>query len=379
MGTLQEISFFDIDGDLLAVQGWASGTGLGVYAYNIRTNELAALTSGAGNAYRPRVSGNRVAWSFQAQEFDARTGSSWHQPSDVYLFEIGTPPAPGSTPLGTNVLVTPVDPTTNTSPVTLTFGSVSAPGTTTVTTSGTGAPPTSGFRLGNPPVYYELHTTATFTNATVCITYDEAQFRNEGQIKLLHREADGTWRDVTRSLDTAANTVCGLTSSFSPFLVAEANRAPAVRAVTLPTGPAPVNTMVSVQATFTEPDAGDTHAGAGTVIAWGDGTTSSGSALTITEPSSGSPGSITGTHTYTTPGIYTVTVTVDDGLGGSAAKAGEYVVVYDPEAGFVTGGGWIHSVPGAFKPNEALQGRATFGFVSRYERNATRPSGNTQF
>jgi len=41
------------------------------------------------------------------------------------------------------------------------------------------------------------------------------------------------------------------------------------------------------------------------------------------------------------------------------------VVVYDPTGGFVTGGGWIDSLPGAYVPDELLTGKANFGFVSR--------------
>ena len=39
-------------------------------------------------------------------------------------------------------------------------------------------------------------------------------------------------------------------------------------------------------------------------------------------------------------------------------------------AGFVTGGGWIESPPGAYRPNVALEGKANFGFVSKYQKGA---------
>ena len=42
------------------------------------------------------------------------------------------------------------------------------------------------------------------------------------------------------------------------------------------------------------------------------------------------------------------------------------ITVYDPNAGFVTGGGWIDSPLGAYIPDPALAGRANFGFVSKY-------------
>jgi hypothetical protein len=46
------------------------------------------------------------------------------------------------------------------------------------------------------------------------------QFMDESQLKLLHYE-NGAWVDITTSVDTTTNTVCGLTTSFSPFLVAQ--------------------------------------------------------------------------------------------------------------------------------------------------------------
>ena len=55
------------------------------------------------------------------------------------------------------------------------------------------------------------------------------------------------------------------------------------------------------------------------------------------------------------------------------------MVVYDPDGGFVTGGGWIHSPEGAYLLAPVLAGRANFGFVSKYKKGATTPSGQTQF
>ena len=54
-------------------------------------------------------------------------------------------------------------------------------------------------------------------------------------------------------------------------------------------------------------------------------------------------------------------------------------MVYDPNAGFVTGGGWITSPAGAYTADPSLSGKATFGFQSKYKKGATLPVGNTQF
>ena len=84
-------------------------------------------------------------------------------------------------------------------------------------------------------------------------------------------------------------------------------------------------------------------------------------------------------------GIYPVTVEVCD-PSGACDTATTSVVVYDPSAGFVTGGGWIDSQAGscgAAAPEgsclDDAGGRATFGFVSRYKKGAAVPDGQTEF
>jgi hypothetical protein len=84
------------------------------------------------------------------------------------------------------------------------------------------------------------------------------------------------------------------------------------------------------------------------------------------------------THSYTAAGVYNVCLIVNDGSLDSA-PACTMAVVYDPSAGFVTGGGWIDSPAGAYKADETLAGKATFGFISRYQKGASIPSGTTAF
>jgi probable HAF family extracellular repeat protein len=129
--------------------------------------------------------------------------------------------SPGATPVGNNVEVAPVEPHSGSSPATLTFSAVTSPGTTTIAASGTGAPPPQGYKLGNPPVYYELTTTATYTGSiTVCFSYDAAAYQNPSNLKLFHGVA-GVWTDVTTSHDQASHTICGTTTSLSPYILAE--------------------------------------------------------------------------------------------------------------------------------------------------------------
>ena len=73
-------------------------------------------------------------------------------------------------------------------------------------------------------------------------------------------------------------------------------------------------------------------------------------------------------------GVYAVTA-----RAGGCLVAEALVAVYDPTAGFVTGGGWIYSEAGADKVNESAEGKATFGFVSKYKKGANVPTGQTEF
>ena len=127
---------------------------------------------------------------------------------------------------------------------------------------------------------------------------------------------------------------------------------------------------MSASVSFTDPDKLDTHTA---TWDWGDGKTSTGS---VSE-ANGS-GTITGNHAYSTPGVYTVTVTVSDGYNTDSAIY-EFVVVYDPNGGFVTGGGWINSTAGAYTADPSLTGKATFGFVAKYQKGANVPVGNAEF
>lgn len=90
-------------------------------------------------------------------------------------------------------------------------------------------------------------------------------------------------------------------------------------------------------------------------------------------------GSVSDEVSFDVPGVYHVTLTVTDDDGASTTSAPSIFVVYDPSAGFVTGGGWIDSPAGADRLNPETAGRANFGFVSKYKRGATAPSGQTTF
>jgi hypothetical protein len=153
--------------------------------------------------------------------------------------------------------------------------------------------------------------------------------------------------------------------------VVNVNRLPVIEAiVVLPETPIQVGSEISASITFSDPDTDDTWV---LNYDWGDGSEQP------TEMSVSTQGSFSGSHQYSAPGVYTLLVTVIDDDGDSDTAEYQYVVVYDPDGGFVTGGGWIDSPEGAYAPDTTLSGKATFGFVSKYKKGATVPEGQTQF
>lgn len=82
---------------------------------------------------------------------------------------------------------------------------------------------------------------------------------------------------------------------------------------------------------------------------------------------------------FTTPQVLTVCVRATDGEGDTGPETCINLAVYDPDGGFVTGGGWFDSPAGAYTADETVTGKASFGFVSKYKKGADEPSGNTQF
>jgi len=164
-----------------------------------------------------------------------------------------------------------------------------------------------------------------------------------------------------------------LNNRIQKFSQALPNLAPVVT-ITAPASGAifAVGTPVNFTGTFAD-NAGDTH----TAQWMFDNLAQAG---TIDEIN----GTVTATHVFATAGVYQVKLTVTDQLGasGTADTVGglpAMVVIYDPSGGWVTGGGWINSPAGAYAANPSLTGKASFGFVSKYEHGAHVPTGQTEF
>ncbi|HTL86285.1 MAG TPA: PKD domain-containing protein [Acidimicrobiia bacterium] len=153
------------------------------------------------------------------------------------------------------------------------------------------------------------------------------------------------------------------------FPVSVANVAPTVTPVVAPVAPVAKGTSITASSSYSDPGADD----ATVTWAWGDGAT------TTQNKGVDADGPISATHSYAAAGLFPVSVTVDDHDGGVTTQSFQSVVVFDPGAGFVTGGGSINSPIGALLANPAATGPATFAFVAKYVKGSSTPTGNTQF
>ena len=113
------------------------------------------------------------------------------------------------------------------------------------------------------------------------------------------------------------------------------NVAPVVGAIATPSNPVQVNTSINTHANFTDANTTDTHTASWN---WGDGSTQTSG--TVTEPNGSTPGSVTGSHTYTTLGSYAITLTVTD--NGGLSNASQKVVAIIPTSG-LQGGSLSHT------------------------------------
>ncbi|HEY2163697.1 MAG TPA: Ig-like domain-containing protein, partial [Gemmatimonadaceae bacterium] len=177
---------------------------------------------------------------------------------------------------------------------------------------------------------------------------------------------------------TANGGVDQTTKTFT-ITVTPVDDAPVITIFYGPVQPIALGGSISVTGTFTDVDLGDvppdSHTG---TIDWGDGSSSS---LTIA-PGSGTSRDFSGSHKYAAPGVYTIVAHINDAGGLSVdATCKSSVVVFDSNGGFVTGGGWINSPPGASANvgGAASAGKAAFGLVEKYQKGQSTPDGNTEF
>jgi len=154
------------------------------------------------------------------------------------------------------------------------------------------------------------------------------------------------------------------------------NVPPAVNAISVPVDPVNIAEQpVSASAAFSDPG-GVNDEPYTCMVDYGDD--SSPQAGVISSAECAGPD-----HTYAQAGVYVVTVTVTDKDGDSgSAEATKFIVIYDTDGGFVTGGGWIYSEAGWCQLDDVCagaEGKVNFGFVSKYKKGASVPTGNTKF
>jgi hypothetical protein len=190
---------------------------------------------------------------------------------------------------------------------TVTFTSVTAPGTTTVTTSSSGPALPAGFQLLG--TYYDISTTAAYTPpVTVCIQYGPPSDSSAG---LYHYQeiSPGSygWVDVTTTHDTTNGVICGEVTSLSPFAILVRDTTPPVVSLTTP-GP-------------------QTYACAATIAF--SATDSASGVASLSATLNGAPVSNGQIVTLTKPGLNTLSVTATDAAGNSSTETVTFSVTYN--------------------------------------------------
>ncbi len=151
------------------------------------------------------------------------------------------------------------------------------------------------------------------------------------------------------------------------FTIADGSK-PVLSSVTGPTTPLALGTPALMSIEYSATGSASGHR---VTISWDDGTSE-----TIVPPTYGS---VSPTHMFAHAGVYTITVELMDAAGFRADGKFEFIVIYDPNGGFVAGGGWLNSFPGAYRLSPSFGGKASFGFSSKYQKGAKLPSGETEF
>jgi uncharacterized membrane protein len=125
------------------------------------------------------------------------------------------------TAVGANVTVEPVVPAGQ-GPITVSFDQVTSAGATTVETvtlaelQEDGVPPPGSVEVGG--VIYNVSTTAAYSGLIeLCFSYEGVDFGN-AEPRLFHYE-NNVWVDITTSVQPETKTICGATTSLSPFAV----------------------------------------------------------------------------------------------------------------------------------------------------------------
>jgi hypothetical protein len=159
-------------------------------------------------------------------------------------------------------------------------------------------------------------------------------------------------------------------STQAQILVTIKNIAPIIGPITAPNEPIRTHAPVKVSAVFSDPGLLDTHTA---VWDWGNGKKTAG---VVTEANGA--GTVSGSYTYKTPGLYKVSLTLTDKDDGVAQSSYEYLIIYSPDS-FATGSGWIDSPAGAYPADPSASGKAWFHFMVKNGKHAQAPQGRAEF
>jgi hypothetical protein len=195
---------------------------------------------------------------------------------------------------------------------------------------------------------------------------------------------------------TARDAVARTTTNTSTFRVTSTSTPTAPPEITLVDGtraPQSIDDGFTIDIEFTDANFDDDEYTV--TIDWGDGdedspgtstlcTTSTSGGATVgnptceilASPSADGPGVAVANFRYGAPGVYAITVTVDDGTASSVSVF-QFATIYDRGAGRVTGAGSYWSGPEAYQGGRF--GRpAFFGYDARYRGNDVVPRGITK-
>jgi alpha-tubulin suppressor-like RCC1 family protein len=199
------------------------------------TNVTALQANGSNHHLARKRDGSIWAWGYNA-EGEGGTGAVSPQTPDHYSLLTPTQSivGTGNVIFGTgrahSMLSVPTVPVAaganqvaQLGEATVTFASVTTPGNVTITAIDPGTialPPPASYTILLTAQSYDIATTATFTNATVCIkvpmVFDHTIFNS---LRILHVEG-GALVARTTSLNYLRREVCGVVPSLSPLVIA---------------------------------------------------------------------------------------------------------------------------------------------------------------
>ena len=182
-----------------------------------------------------------------------------------------------------------------------------------------------------------------------------------------------------QTLDVVATDADGNTATESLVItvVNPDSDAPVVSNVVADPNPAPVMSPIGLHATIDDTVMGDS------VIAGAEYRIDDGPAIPMSAADGAFDESLESVVAdipgIAEPGVYEVCVVGTDSAGNTSDPVCTLVAVFDTGSGFVTGGGWIDVPVGAYGADPSVFGRANFGFVARYKKGVSTPTGSTEF